>query len=212
MIISEQEEQIGSSCRVIEIMSAILNSEHETDLNREHLWAIGLNRKNIIQYVELVSLGSSHQSVVDPREVFRFAIMKGVAAIILCHNHPSGDPTPSLEDVNATKRLSDAGKILGIGVLDHIVLGKPSHGFSFYEQGSFNQGFRAALFSGGGIEWQIYRDTVSAPLRKKRYPKKNSSGEAVAADHAPRQNDQNGNLPILGTSVTLENSSALPLI
>jgi len=189
MIISEQEEQIGSGCRVIEIMSAILNSEHETDRNREHLWAIGLNRKNIIQYIELVSLGSSHQSVADPREVFRFATMKGVAAIILCHNHPSGDPTPSLEDVNTTKRLSDAGRILGISVLDHVILGKPSHGLSFYEQGLFNQRFRDALFSGGGTEWQIYRDTMSAPLRKRKSSKKKNSGEAVAvAVSQPNQN------------------------
>ena len=181
MIISEQEKTINGGGDVIKIMSAVLNSEHETDRDREHFWTIGLNNKNIIQFIELVSLGSLTAAVVHPREVFRFAVMKGVAAIVLCHNHPSGDPSPSIEDINLTKRLAEAGEILGIGVLDHIVLGKLGDSFSFHEQGLFDPKFREMLFCGGGVNWQHHHETISAPLRKRRSPKKDRGSEAIAA-------------------------------
>lgn len=135
MIISEQEKAIHSSADAAKIMSTILASEHETDQGREHFWAAGVNTKNIIQYIELVSLGSLSTAIVHPREVFRLAIMKGVAAIIFCHNHPSGDLTPSQEDIELTKRLRDAGQILGIGVMDHVIIGKSEQGFSFRDEG-----------------------------------------------------------------------------
>lgn len=178
MIISEQEREINGGCEAIGIMSAILNSEHETDRGREHFWTIGLSSKNIVQFIELVSLGSLNTTVVHPREVFRFAVMKGVANIIISHNHPSGDSNPSMEDITLTERLADAGRLLGIGVLDHIIIGKPGDNFSFYEQGAR---FREALFHSGGNAWQFHRDIVPAPLRKRRSSKKNNSGEAVAA-------------------------------
>lgn len=137
MIISEQERIISDSKSVAEIMKAILSSEHETDQGREHFWTIGANMKNIIQYIELVSLGSLSESIVTPRETFRLAVMKGVASIILCHNHPSGDSHPSQKDIALTRRLRDAGQILGIEVLDHVIIGKTAHGFSFRDHGLF---------------------------------------------------------------------------
>ena len=132
MIITEKEKQIKNQDDIVEIMQAILKAEHETDVMKEHLWVIGMNNKNIIQYIELVSLGNLTSSVVSPREVFRFAISKAVASIILCHNHPAGDPAPSGEDANVTKRLLECGDILGIRVLDHIILGRDTH-YSFRE-------------------------------------------------------------------------------
>ena len=132
MIITEKEKRIKNQDDIVEIMQAILKAEHETDQMKEHFWVIGMNNKNLIQYIELVSLGNLTSSVVSPREVFRFAISKAVANIILCHNHPSGDPAPSPEDANVTKRLLECGDILGIKVLDHIILGRDRH-YSFLE-------------------------------------------------------------------------------
>ncbi|HAA90786.1 MAG: DNA repair protein RadC [Thermoanaerobacterales bacterium 50_218] len=92
-------------------------------LDREHFKVILLNTKNQVLAVETISVGSLSSSLVHPREVFKKAIQRSAAAIILVHNHPSGDPTPSNEDLEVTKRLREAGKILGIEVLDHIIIG-----------------------------------------------------------------------------------------
>lgn len=92
-------------------------------LDREHFKTVILNTKNQVLAMETVSVGSLNSSVVHPREVFKNPIKKSAAAIILVHNHPSGDPTPSSEDVAVTKRLVEGGKLLGIEVLDHVVIG-----------------------------------------------------------------------------------------
>ncbi len=82
-----------------------------------------LNTKNNITGINVVSIGSLNSSLVHPREVFKAAILGNAAAIILAHNHPSGDPSPSPEDLEITRRLVEAGKILGIEVLDHVIIG-----------------------------------------------------------------------------------------
>lgn len=91
--------------------------------NREHMCAMLLNVKNHIIAWETISIGSLDASVVHPREVFKPAIIKGAASIILVHNHPSGDPTPSKEDLEVTARMVQVGKIMNISVLDHIIVG-----------------------------------------------------------------------------------------
>jgi DNA repair protein RadC len=91
--------------------------------DREMLICLHLNIKHIVISYEIVSVGSLNFSVVHPRECFKGAMLANAAAVIVYHNHPSGDPEPSAEDVTVTKRLVDAGKILGIEVLDHIVFG-----------------------------------------------------------------------------------------
>ncbi|MBS3908431.1 MAG: DNA repair protein RadC [Actinobacteria bacterium] len=95
-------------------------------LDRESFICIHLNTKHRAISYEVVSIGSLNSSVVHPREIFKGAILANAAAVILCHNHPSGDPTPSVEDVVVTGRIRDAGKIVGIEVLDHIVVGEKS--------------------------------------------------------------------------------------
>jgi len=92
-------------------------------LEKEHFKTILLNTKNKVISVEDISVGSLNTSIVHPREVFKPAIKRSSASIILAHNHPSGDPTPSREDLEVTRRLKDAGKIIGIEVLDHIIFG-----------------------------------------------------------------------------------------
>lgn len=100
---------------------------HET---KEYFFAIHLDGKNRICCVDEVSVGSLNQCVVHPREVFKTALLSSAAAIILLHNHPSGDPRPSREDIEITKRLKEAGEIIGIRLLDHIIIGDTFHSFA----------------------------------------------------------------------------------
>ncbi len=91
--------------------------------DREHFRALLLNTKNQVIWRDNVSVGTLNSSSVHPRELFRNAIKKSAASVILVHNHPSGDPTPSREDLDVTGRLCEAGRIIGIEVLDHIIIG-----------------------------------------------------------------------------------------
>jgi DNA repair protein RadC len=91
--------------------------------DREHFKCLYLNRKNQVISLETISIGGLANALVHPREVFKPAVKRSAAAVILIHNHPSGDPTPSKEDINITKRLIESGKLLGIEVLDHIIIG-----------------------------------------------------------------------------------------
>ncbi len=92
-------------------------------LQKEHFVCLFLNTKNHIIAQETLSIGSLNASIVHPREVFRAAIKCSSASVVCAHNHPSGDPTPSPEDIRMTERLCQAGDIVGIDVLDHIVIG-----------------------------------------------------------------------------------------
>lgn len=94
---------------------------------KEHLYAILLNSKNKIIKKELISVGTLNQSFSHPREVFRSAIREAANAIILVHNHPSGDPKASKDDIVITKKLIKAGNLLGIRVLDHVIIGRDSY-------------------------------------------------------------------------------------
>ncbi|WP_104371354.1 RadC family protein [Desulfocucumis palustris] len=103
-------------------------------LDREHFKALHLNTKNQVTVTETISIGTLNSSVVHPRELFKSAVRKSSAALILAHNHPSSDCTPSMEDIDVTKRLVEAGNIIGIEILDHVVVG--FSGFlSFKEKG-----------------------------------------------------------------------------
>lgn len=103
--------------------AAALVMEEMRHLDREHFRALLLNIKNQVIASDEVSIGSLNASGVHPRELFRNAIKKSAASMILLHNHPSGDATPSKEDLDVTKRLEEAGKIIGIEILDHIIIG-----------------------------------------------------------------------------------------
>ncbi len=92
-------------------------------LEKEHFDVAILDTKNQIISIDNVSIGTLNSSIVHPRDVFNLAIKKSANAIILIHNHPSGDPTPSKEDISITNRLVESGEIVGIKVLDHIIIG-----------------------------------------------------------------------------------------
>lgn len=91
--------------------------------DKEHFWALALNTKNQLLKVIEVSVGSLNASIVHPRELFKDAVRASAASIVVVHNHPSGDPTPSGADIQLTRRLVRAGDVLGIEVLDHVVVG-----------------------------------------------------------------------------------------
>ena len=93
------------------------------EMDREVFVVICLDIRNHINAINTVSIGNLNSSLVHPREVFKPAILANAAAIILGHNHPSGDPNPSKEDIQTTKQMAAAGKILGIDVLDHVIIG-----------------------------------------------------------------------------------------
>lgn len=92
------------------------------DLAVETFWAVHLDGRNRVQGIEVVSVGSMTATLVHPREVFCAAIIRRTASLVLAHNHPSGDPEPSSEDLSLTTRLHQVGELVGIRVLDHVVL------------------------------------------------------------------------------------------
>lgn len=93
-------------------------------LSQEHFVCLYLNTKNQVIHKQTIFIGSLNASIVHPREVFREAFKRSAASIIALHNHPSGDPTPSREDIEVTKRLAECGKIIGIDLLDHLIIGE----------------------------------------------------------------------------------------
>jgi len=119
--------QYTSSSQVFDTFSFL---QEET---KEYFLALHLDGKNRVICVDMISSGSLNQSIVHPRETFKTALLSSAAAIILMHNHPTGDPTPSQEDIQITRRLIEAGELLGIKVLDHIIVG--DHHYSFVEGG-----------------------------------------------------------------------------
>ena len=104
------------------------------DADKEHFTMLALNNKNRVIGFKVVSTGSLTASIVHPREVFRAAIFLDAAGLIVVHNHPSGDPAPSREDIDITKRLKEGAELLGLRLLDHVILGDERF-FSFSDKG-----------------------------------------------------------------------------
>jgi len=104
------------------------------DAQKEHFLAIHLNTRHVPLCLEVVSVGTLSASLVHPREVFRRAVTEGCAHLVLVHNHPSGDPAPSPDDIEITARLVKVGELVGIEVLDHVILAGERY-FSFREEG-----------------------------------------------------------------------------
>jgi DNA repair protein RadC len=107
------------------------------DLLQEEFRVLLLNTQHAVMHELVVTRGTLDASVVHPREVFRAAISESAAAVILVHNHPSGDPAPSREDRDVTDQLASAGRLIGIPVLDHVVVGDGRY-VSFVEMGLLN--------------------------------------------------------------------------
>lgn len=134
------EEQVERA-RVREPIDAVqILREEARSLDREVFWMLALDGRNRLKRPPFrISEGTLNASLVHPREVFREAVRANAAAVVVAHNHPSGDPSPSREDVRVTRQLIEASKILQIDLLDHVILGQASEGkdefFSLRESG-----------------------------------------------------------------------------
>ena len=115
--------------------SAVIMREFIGNSDREQFVVACLDMKNKVTNITLVSMGSLNASVVHAREVFKTAILSNSASIICAHNHPSGNPAPSPEDIVVTNKLIEAGNTLGIQVLDHIIIGDDDKFFSLNQNG-----------------------------------------------------------------------------
>jgi DNA repair protein RadC len=117
-----EKVQVVNSQGVFKIMHDVLLREEDIDRGREHFWIISLAHDNQILNIELISLGSMSKTIVEPTEVFSFALQKRAAKIILVHNHPSGRLIASDEDLDLTDRLVQVGKIVNCPVIDHLII------------------------------------------------------------------------------------------
>ncbi|KAF9659321.1 JAB domain-containing protein [Tenacibaculum mesophilum] len=119
--------KILNSDDIYGIMQKVLLRESKIDQNREHFWIIGLENNNRILFIELISLGTVNATLVEPMEVFSLALQKRAVKIVLCHNHPSGELTPSDNDKNLTDRLIQVGIIVNTHVIDHLIISDKSY-------------------------------------------------------------------------------------
>ncbi len=106
---------------VAKVFQYLLRLEDKIDQDREHLYVMHLDGRYQLKLVELVVVGTMTEAMVHPREIFRRAVIEGSAAITIGHNHPSGEVDPSDNDLTFTRRIHEAGEVLGIPMLDHIV-------------------------------------------------------------------------------------------
>lgn len=101
---------------------------------QEHLVALYLNTKGILIKKETLFIGSLNSSLIHPREIFKYAVLHSAASIIICHNHPSGDPTPSMQDIKITKIIHKNSIMMDIELMDHVIIGRDKY-YSFKEKG-----------------------------------------------------------------------------
>lgn len=128
--LKDSKIKVTGAMEVAKVFQDILTLEDKIEQGKEHYYVMHLNVRSQVLMVELVTIGVLTSSLVHPRETFRRAISAGSAAIIIAHNHPSGEADPCDEDTKITKMIFEAGKILGIDMLDHIVFTKDRY-FSF---------------------------------------------------------------------------------
>lgn len=124
------DTQITHAGAIVATAQALLQEE-----DREVFLVLFLNARSKVNGAHVVSVGDLDSSIVHPREVFKAAILAGASRIVCAHNHPSGDPGPSPEDIAVTQRLKEAGKLLGIELLDHVIIASDGRHVSLRERG-----------------------------------------------------------------------------
>ncbi len=129
---SPPTERADSSDRATAILHRLFAN---LEPDQEHFLILGLNTKNAVLSYKLIASGGQASTTIDPKLVFRHALLMGAARIILSHSHPSGDPTPSKDDHCITKRLARTGRDLDLPVIDHIIIAPPDRSYSFAQSG-----------------------------------------------------------------------------
>jgi DNA repair protein RadC len=132
VVLRNSKITIGKAADVAKVFQDLLNLEDRIDQDKEHFYVMHLDSHRRINLVELVAIGTLTDAKIHPRETYRRAVIEGSYGIIVAHNHPSGDPTPSEADVLVTNTLRTAGEILNILLLDHIIF-TPTRFYSFLE-------------------------------------------------------------------------------
>lgn len=131
---TEQKIKVLNCEDLVRIMQQILMRENKIGRNKEHFWIVCLANNNRILMIELISLGTVNSTLVEPMEVFSFALQKRAVQIILVHNHPSGETEPSEGDNYVTDRMMAIGKFINVPVLDHLIITETSY-LSYLEVG-----------------------------------------------------------------------------
>lgn len=147
----EQRIKIRNDRDLFPIMKGILLRDNEIDKNKEHFWCVGLATNNILLYIELVSLGSLRQTIVEPMDIFSWALQKRVDKIILVHNHPSGEMTVTPVDLDLTDRLIQIGKIVNIPVVEHLIITTSGY-YSFERKGDIKRLNKSKKYVPGFME------------------------------------------------------------
>jgi DNA repair protein RadC len=132
--LKDSKIKVTSAGEVAKVFQNLLVLEDSIDREKEHYYVMHLDTRSQVKMVELITIGLLNSSLVHPRETFRRAVIAGSAAIIIAHNHPSGKVDPSEEDTKITRAMHDAGNILGIAMLDHIIFTKDNY-YSFKSNG-----------------------------------------------------------------------------
>jgi DNA repair protein RadC len=130
----EEKIRILNGVDLFDVMQRILKRSSKIDQDKEHFWIVGLSTSNEILFIELVSLGTKKSALVDPMEVFSFALQKRAVEIVLVHNHPSGTLRASDADKDMTDRLIQVGIIVDLPVYDHLIITDKSY-YSFKDSG-----------------------------------------------------------------------------
>jgi DNA repair protein RadC len=125
--------------RIYEFYKNVVEADPGYEVEKEHVVSICLNTRLNVTGWHMVSVGSLSECTCHPREIFRPVIVRGAYAFVICHNHPSGDPSPSQADEHITRRIREASEMLGISFVDHLIIGEPGIGrtpyYSFREAG-----------------------------------------------------------------------------
>ncbi len=131
---SAQRIHVLNSVDVYNVMQQVLLRENKIDRSKEHFWVVCLSQSNKILLIELVSLGTMKKGLVDPTEVFSFALQKRAVQLIMVHNHPGGSLQPSDDDKDITDRMYQVGLFLDLPVIDHLIITETGY-YSFVDTG-----------------------------------------------------------------------------
>jgi DNA repair protein RadC len=129
-----QKIHVLNSSDVFTVMQQLLKRENKIDRDKEHFWLVCLSNSNRILMIELISLGSVKTTIVEPMDVFSFALQKRAVKLIMVHNHPSGEMRPSQSDIDLTERMYAIGKFIQMPILDHLIISEKEF-YSFNEAG-----------------------------------------------------------------------------
>ncbi|MES2688807.1 MAG: JAB domain-containing protein [Bacteroidota bacterium] len=129
-----QKIKVLNSADVYAIMQQVLLREKKIDRDKEHFWLVCLAQNNSILFIELISLGSVNATVVEPMDVFSFALQKRAVKLIMVHNHPSGELQPSASDTELTDKMLAIGKFLKVPVIEHLIISEQNY-YSFVDSG-----------------------------------------------------------------------------